>query len=889
MSQRDIRTGVRRLFTLALRRPEIAGHDADAELDAFVGARIDHLVARGMSLDDARAEAVRRLGGSLDVARAQLQHSAIHREQRMRFAETLDELLQDVRFTLRTLARAPGFAFTAILVTALGIGANTAAFSVADFVLLRPLPFADPERLVKLWQAPPGTDHLEASPPNYRDWKAMSASFEAMGAFHPTAFNLTGHGDPARLTGVAVTADVLPMLGVRPALGRVFARGEEGTAILSHALWVQTFGADSTLLGRSIALNGTPYVVVGVMPPQFRFPSREIQLWTSMPKAEEADDERTNDWFEVVARLKRGTSLQHARVELAVVAARLERTNPVDNEQMGVAAFALRDEFSGQSRKLLLALCGAALCVLLLACANLAGLLIARALARRREIDVRIALGAGRGRLVRQLMTESLVIALLGGALGVFVAFVSVPLLTRLVPSALPIAEVPAIDLRVLLFAALVTVVTGVGIGVLPAVRASAQSDLSALREGARSGGGQRLRLRSALVITEVMVSVVLLVSAGLLMRALDRLRDVDPGFRAEEVLALRTALPTPPYDTTARRVQFYSRVLASVRAIPGVVSAGYVTGVPMLMSGGIWPVTITGHPEIRGNRNSASLRYITPGYLGAMGIRLRRGRDIEDTDIRNAPFVAVVSESFVRQYFPDGDAIGKRFQFAQGERTIVGITGDVRVRGPEQTAEPQVYLSYQQVDDGQIVGYSPKDLAIRVALGGSSPMTLLPAVRRIIHEVDPLQPISNVRTMEEIVSNQTAARAVQMRVIGAFAVIAFLLAAVGIHGLLAYTVSQRRHEFSVRMALGATRQSIVAMVLRQSALLAIGGVVPGVILAYAAGRAMSALLAGVAPGDATTFLAVTVLCVVMTLAGSGVPLWRAVNVEPAEVLRGGE
>ncbi|MEO8623301.1 MAG: ABC transporter permease [bacterium] len=886
MSARDIRAGVRRVFRLALTRPELAGPDADDELDALMAARIEYLVARGMSAETAQAEAQKHLGETTDAARARLHNSAGHREKRLRLAERLDELLQDVRFTARTLVRSPGFAITAIVVTALGIGANTAAFSVADFVLLRPLPFANPDRLVKLWESTPGYDHGELSPPIYRDWKAMTTSYEAMAAFHPTAFNLTGRGEPDRLTGVAVTANLLPLLGVKPALGRVFAPGEEGTAMLSNALWQRTFGGDSSAVGGTVVLDGVSRVVIGVMPAEFRFPNREVALWTPMTTQELSDDDRGNNWFEVVARLKRGVTLEQARTELNVVAARLDKVFPTGDEKVGGAVFALRDEFSRQSRLLLIALCGAALCVLLLSCANLAGLIIARSLARRRELDVRVALGAGRARLVRQLMTESLVIASLGGALGIVLAIVSVPLLTRLVPAALPVVDVPAIDLHVLLFAGLATTLTGIGMGVLPARRASGQADLGALREGARSGGGQRLRLRSALVIAEVMASVVLLVSAGLLMRALIRLNDVDPGFRAERVLTLRTALPFPPYDSTARRVQFYTQVLTGVRALSGVENAGYITGLPMAMTGGLHGVSFPGQSTSRAPGSVASVRYATPGYFPTMRIRLRVGRDIEETDAAGAPFVAVVSESFMRRFLPGEEGLGKRFQIDQHERTIVGIVGDVRVRGLERESEPQVYLSYKQVDDGNFTGYIPKDLVIRLVPGTSSVSAIMPSLREIVHTADPLQPISNVRTMEEIVAETTASRTVQVRVIGAFAIIAFLLAAVGIHGLLADTVSQRRHEIGVRMALGAQRSTIVAMVMRQGVWLAVCGVVPGIVLAYAAGRAMSALLAGVAPGDIATFLAATVLCVLMTLAGSLVPVLRAVNVAPASAFR---
>ncbi|HXD24238.1 MAG TPA: FtsX-like permease family protein, partial [Gemmatimonadaceae bacterium] len=516
--------------------------------------------------------------------------------------------------------------------------------------------------------------------------------------------------------------------------------------------------------------------------------------------------------------------------------------------------------------------------------ANLANLLIARSLARRRELDVRLALGAGRERLVRQLLTESLVIAVLGGAVGVVIAVAAVPLLSQLVPNSLPLADAPTVDLRVLVAAGLMTALTGIAFGVFPALRASAKADLSALREGSRSGGGRRARVRSALVVVEVMASVVLLVSSGLLLRALARVEFTDPGFRTDGVLTMRTALPRPQYDSNTVREQFYNRVLDNVRALPGVQSAAYISFLPMTMTGGIFPVTAGGEPSNGADGRNASMRYTTPGFFGSMGIPVKSGRDVAETDDVGRPGVAVVSESFARKYFPGQNPIGRRFTTTPGEMEIVGVVGDVRVRGLERTSEPQMYLAYRQQAGPSFPFYMPKDLVIR----STAPIAqLAPAVRRIIHEADPAQPISNVRMMSDIVSDQTATRAVQVRVIAAFALVAFLLAAVGIHGLLAFSVSQRSHEFGVRMALGAERGAIVGLVVRQGVVLALCGVIPGVALAYAAGRAMQSLLFGVQPGDSATFAAAAALCVVMTLAGSLVPVLRAVKVAPASAFRG--
>jgi predicted permease len=796
-----------------------------------------------------------------------------------------DILRQDLRYTARTLARSPGFALTAILVTALGIGANTAAFSVADFVLVRPLPYRDADRLVKVWEQP-SSGRNEVPPPLYQSWKAANRSFETIGAYHGTAVNLIGRGDPARLEGSAVTASLLPILGVQPVMGRLFDATEEQqnarSVVLSYETWQTQFAGDAAIVGQAILLDGAPRVVIGVMPKDFHYPNRTTALWTLMGATEQGDDDWGNSWWEVLARLRPGVSLEQARADLMRITVPLQALHPEEMEGIGAAVIRLRDEFSSQSRLLLLALCGAAGCVLLIACANLANLLLARALTRRKELLVRSALGAGRERLLRQSITESLVLATLGGALGIVVAVISVPLLTRLVPTSLPIAQAPSVDPRIVLFAALLTAVTGLAFGVFPAWRASRQTDFGALRGGQRVGG-RRQRARSALVVAEVMASVILLISAGLLLRALLRLQGTDPGFKAERVLTMRTALSGPTYDTVARRATFYSGVLTQVRALPGVTSAAYVTALPFAMGGGIWPVVPDGQVVSRAKAAGASSRFVTPGYFATLDIPIRRGRDIAESDDANQPWVAVVSESFAKRYWPNEDPLGKRFTFLNDERTVVGVVGDVRVRGPEQQSEPQVYLSYKQIADGQSPPFNPKDLVIRASLPASS---LVPAVRQAVLQVDPHQPISNIKPMTEVVADATGARAVQVRVLVAFAAIAFLLAAVGIHGLLSFAVASRQHEIGVRMALGAQRGEIVRMVMRQGMVLAAAGVLPGLFLAYLGGRAMQGLLAGVRPDDALTFGVAGALCVAMTLLGSLLPTLRAVRVDPVIALR---
>jgi predicted permease len=795
---------------------------------------------------------------------------------------------QDLRFTARALGRTPGFTLTAILVIALGVGANTAAFSVADFVLLRPLPYPESDRLVKLWEGVPGYSQIEVSPANYRDWKSASTAFESLGAYNPIELNLVGEGDPDRLEGAAVTADVLRMLRVEPALGRLFAAADDrdgapGTVLLSHGLWQSRFGGDAGVLGRRVLLDGTPHVVIGVMPRGFHFPRRGASLWTPLALGADAFEDRDNNYLKLVARLRPGVSLEEARAEMAVVAGRLEREYPRENEQTGVTLNRLRDELPEQSRLLLLALCGAALCILLIACANLANLLLASTLARRKELALRTALGAGRERLVRQLLTESVVLAAVGGGLGVLVAAAAVPLLARLVPDTLPIGQAPSLDVRVLLFAGLITGLTAVGFGVLPALRSGRDTGFEGLREGARSGEGRKQRLRSVLVVAEVIASVVLLVSSGLLLRALWRVQSVDPGFRSEGILTLRTALPLPKYDSTARRVEFYRRVLTEADALPGVESAAYISFLPMAMGGGIWPVSVDGRQVDRRGNSTASLRYITPDFFRTLEIPLRAGRGVAESDRFDGPAVAVVSESFARRYWPDADPLGRSFDFALQERTVVGVVGDIMVRGLEQSSEPQVYLPATQVPDGSIIFYTPKDLVVRSSM---DPAALLPAIRDIVRRADPEQPISNVRTMEEIVADVTASRAVQVRLLGSLAALALLLAGVGIHGLLSYTVSNRARELGVRMALGAQRRDVLGMVVGQGIRLAAGGVALGLGLAYAAARAMSALLASVGPADGLTLAAVGALCLAMAIAGCFFPALRAARTDPMSAIK---
>ncbi|MBV9678394.1 MAG: ABC transporter permease, partial [Acidobacteriaceae bacterium] len=537
-----------------------------------------------------------------------------------------DVLRQDVRQGSRTLRRSPGFALAAVSIAAVGIGATTAAFTTVDHVLIRPFPFAQQNRLVKLRE-----DDLsglgrfwDVSPANYRDWKRMSRSYESMGAYRNLSINLTGgQGEPERIDGASVTAELFPTLGIQPAIGRTFTKEDDrdsasGTVILSDGLWRERFGGDSSVLGRTVHLDNTVYTVIGVMPKSFYFPSREARLWTPMRWAPDNFEDRRDTYIFPVGRLKPGVSLSQAQAEMRTIGAQLARAYPKELAQVGIAVVRLRDDVSERTRLMLKVLLGAALCVLLIACMNLANLLTARAMVRSHELAVRAALGAGRERLIRQMLTESLILALPGGALGLLIAHIALPLLVHLVPVSLPIAEIPALDGRVLLFAALITFATGIGFGMVPALRTGVHAG-SNLNESGRSGmGSRREGLRSGLVVIEVACSILLLVGFGLFTRALWRIQAVDPGFRPDHVLTLRTSLPMPRYEKPETREPFYRHVLDETRRIPGVTAASYTSFLPMVMGGGIWPVQIEGHPENLANRRTTSLRFVTPGFFSA-------------------------------------------------------------------------------------------------------------------------------------------------------------------------------------------------------------------------------------------------------------------------------
>ena len=799
-------------------------------------------------------------------------------------------LAQDLRYTARTLARSRGFAAATVLVTALGVGANVATFSVADFVLVRPLPFPDPDRLVRLCEGPRtgggwGCNN-QLSPAIYRDVLAKSRSFASLGAFVGTSVNLVGTGDPARISGASVTPNVLSVLGVAPLAGRVFdaarAEADAQAVVIGYGLWQSRLGGDPHVLGKALTLDGAQYAIIGVMPPHFRFPNEDVQVWIPRILHEEDFDDRGNNFLDGIGRLAPGVSFEQARAELASIALELERAHPGDYANLGFSFFRQRDQMSPRYRLALIVLCGASLAMLLLTCANLANLSLARAAGRERELAVRSALGASRDRLVRQMLTESIVLALIGGLAGALMAFATVPLLSQLVPPSLPIASKPTVDMRAFVLAAGFSLLTGLGFGLIPALRSGRQKSFAMLRDGAR-GSSQRQGLRTTLVAIEVAVSVVLLIASGLLIRAVLRVQGVAPGFSAEHVLTLRTQLPVPKYDEPARRADFYRRVLAGVRALPGVDAASYTSGLPMVLTGGITLILLPGDVDRRDGTQTASYRLVTSQFFETMQIPLRSGRAVEDGDTGDRPRVAVISESFARRHWPNGDPLGRTFQTRGEVWTVVGVVGDVRVRGLERPSEPQLYISAAQAPDGTGELYQPKDLLVRSRQAAS----LLPAIRAVVRQVDAEQPISNVRMLSEVLDDQTMTRRAQVNILGALAALALLLAGVGIHGLLAFTVAQRDREIGVRLALGANPGLVAKMIVTDGVRMALIGAVPGVLIAYGAARAMGALLFGVRPDDPLTIGVAAGACLVVAAAACVRPALRAARIDPISALRG--
>jgi predicted permease len=808
----------------------------------------------------------------------------------------MNTFLADFKYSIRTLQRSPGFAIFAILALGLGIGANVAVFSAIDAMLLRPMQFRDASRLMEVFEdgSQLGFPHNTPAPANFVDWKARNHVFEDMAALQGQIYAITGDGAPEQVEGNPVTANLFPLLGVTPALGRNFLPEEDRpggpkVAILSFRLWQQRYGADRSVIGRGIRLDGETYQIIGIMPRGFIFPDRS-DVWVPIAFRPDQLAQRSNHYLKVYARLKAGVTVESAQREMAGIAAQLAREYPASNAWVtGAAVIGLREEMLGDVRLGLWVLACGVGSVLLIACANVAGLLLARAAGREREMAVRAALGAGRLRLIRQSMAEALALSLAGGAVGFLFAMWTIPFLQRLVPTTLAGWSQPHLDWRLLGFTFLVSTVSALVFGATPAVSISEVDLSNALQRGGRAGIGGRTRLRRWLVISEVAIAVVLSVGAGLLVQTLWTLAHVEMGYRPEGVLTMRTNLPgsaESAYRNFPARADFYQRVLERVRSIPGVTSAGYTTYLPLTNRGGTSGFTIEGAPPpAPGQERDANHRVISAGYLQTMGIRLRAGRYFTQFDGPEQAPVAIINEAMARQYWPGRDPLGHRFRLSQANApwiTIVGIVDSVRQMGLDVAGRAEMYFPCTQ--PAAAFGYfSPRDLAVRVQ---GDPLRYSAAVREAIWAVDRNQPVSNIMPMAQLVSDELAAREVEVELLGVFAALALLLAAIGLYGLLAYTVVQRMREIGVRIALGAQPRQVLRATMGEGLRLVLAGLAIGAAGAWALTGAMQKLLYGVKAGDPATFAIAAALLVVVGLLACYVPARRAASIDPMVALR---
>lgn len=795
------------------------------------------------------------------------------------------DLLADLRYGARLLLKSPGFSLIVIMVLGLGIGANTAIFSTIDAVLLRPLPFHDPERLVMVWEDAShiGFARNTPAPANFVDWRKQNTVFTDMSAYRFQLANLAGDGTPEQIRGLRTMPNLFPLLGVKPLLGRWIEEkdetSEERVVVISYGLWQRRFGGDPAIVGKTISLSDLNYTVAGVMPANFRYPTDEFEYWAPSGLTPAELNRRGAHFLQVVARLKPGVSQEQAQAEMTTIAKRLEQEYPRTNARVGATLQPFRESLLGRTGPQLLVLLTASAFVLLIACANVANLLLARSSARWREMAVRSALGAGGTRLARQLLTESLVLALLGGISGLAIAYGSMRVLTGMIPESFTGMGSPTLDWRMLLLALTISVVTGILFGIAPAWQASRAGIGDALREGARAGSSRRSRLfRNALVAGEVALASTLLVGAGLLIQTLRNLQNTDLGFETSNILTARTRLPVPRYRDDAKKVQFFDGVLDRVRALPGVQSAGYVSTLPFLQRGNSTGFQIEGLPPIT---TDALIRPCTNEYLSTIGARPVEGRLFHRDDRATTQRVIILNETFKKSFFPNESALGKRIRVDGSEPfVVVGVVQDILERGLEQSAKAGFYFLYSQQPD---TWATPAEIAVKTT---GDPLQLATALRQAVWAVDKDQPVTNVRTMESIVAAEVGGRRNQVQLLTVFAGLALVLACLGIYGVLSYAVTLHTRDIGVRMALGARAGDVVSMIVGQGVQLALIGLAAGVAAAFATTRLMANLLYGVKPADPATFAGVCALMTVVSAVACYLPARRASRIDPMIALR---
>ena len=807
----------------------------------------------------------------------------------------MDSLIRDVRYGVRSLLKRPGATAIALITLALGIGVNTAIFSAVDSVLLRPLPLKDAERVCSIWERTlrMGINQNEVAPANFFDLRHQNQTFESIGAHGPQDMNLTGDGEPERLNGELVTANVFSILGVAPALGRTFLPdedqpGREQVVVLSDALWQRRFNRDPSIVNRNITLNGESFTVAGVMPRGFFFPARETELWIPWAMEPEQASGRGDHYLRLVARLKPGTTLEQANADVESIAQRLSAEYPRTNEGLGFVVHSLHQDYVGNLRLPILVLFAAVGLVLLIACANVANLLLAQATTRRREIAVRMALGARRWTIVRQLLIESLLLAAAGGLLGVLGAFWGVQGLSRLLPENLSKLQDVNIDARVLLFTLAVSALTAIVFGGVPALLAARARLGETLSDVARdaAGGSSGRHVRRVLVVSEVALAVVLLVSAGLLIRSFQLLRQVDTGFTTDNVLTMHMVLPMPKYAKPEARRGFYDEVLRRIEDLPGVESAGVITFLPLSFNGMNFSFSVEGQPPPPDMKLPFALyRAVSPDYFRAMGITLQRGRFFEAHDTADSQPVTLVSRRLAAQYWPGEDPIGKRIKIGPLDSpnawlTVVGVAGDVRQAGLYGDPRMDLYVPYAQERRGFV---APRDLVVRTK---GDAVAMLGAVRQAIWAVDKDQPVSNVRTMDQVFAAAISTERFQALMLGLFAALALVLACVGLYGVISYSVAQRTHEIGVRVALGAQPVDVLRLVIRQGMMLTFAGLVIGIAAGLAATRVLSDMLYGVTTTDPLTFAGVPAFLLLVAFVACYIPARRATRIDPLVALR---
>ncbi|MBV9924267.1 MAG: ABC transporter permease [Acidobacteria bacterium] len=796
-------------------------------------------------------------------------------------------LLQDLRFGARTLLKRPGFALVAVLTLALGIGANTAIFSVVNAVLLRPMPFREADRLFVLYETTQSVPRDYISVPNLEDYRAGSRSFEGFATFVPQSVNLTGAGaEPERVVGAFVSSSLLPLLGVGPERGRAFtaeddAQGGGQVVMLAHELWVRRFGADPSVIGRSLNFNGESYTVVGVLPEGFRYPTMPVDVLLPAQKWPNYKVARSFHGCWVVGRLKPGVTRETAEGELRAMAKHLEEAYPEDNRGRGVELVGLQEDTVEGARTALLVLLSAVGLILGIACANIANLLLARGAARRREVALRSALGASRVRLLRQFLTETLLLALAGGAAGILLAQWGVDALLALNPGELPTAQKVGLDARVLAFSVGLSVLTGLVFGIVPALQLSKTDVTSGLKEGGRAGEGkERARVRSAFVVAQVALSLVLLVGAGLLLNSFYRLLKTSPGFNPQNLLTMEYRLPRNRYAKGEQQWAFHREVVERVSHLPGVTSAAVVRGLPFSGNGGALTYLVPGRPAPPAGQEQKTLENaIDPNYLATVGLPLVRGRNFTYADGPDTPPVLLVNRTLAEKLWPGEDPLGKQLELPDAKMTaeVVGVVGDAKQYDIAEQQRPQIYTAYAQ---------NPHIFGTLVVRSRVEPLSLAETVKKTVWSVDPEQPVWKVRTVENLIEQNFAGRRFMLTLMACFAGLAVLLTALGLYGVISYTVAQRTHEIGVRVALGARGRDVLRLVLGQGMRLVFVGLGLGLLGAYAATRLMAGLLYGVTATDPLTYAGVALLLALVAFFACYLPARRATRVDPLIALR---